>query len=62
MTLITRATQEVEVIYELEGGECFLSPDGEGRLWYEDVDEAEENHPGCKVVSLLSYEFDSEEP
>lgn len=61
--LITRATQEPCVIYVLEDGTAFFSPDGEGRIWYESEEKAvaEEAHGGFPVVYLMHDEFDSEE-
>ena len=48
MKRITRANQQVDVIYEVlddnDGESYFVTPDGEGRYWYETLDEATEQH------------------
>ena len=34
-----------EVIYATVEGDVFVSPDGIGRVWYDTVQEAKEDHP-----------------
>jgi hypothetical protein len=42
--LITRATQETDTIYVTSDEWAFVTPDGEGRYWYESLEEAQEQH------------------
>jgi hypothetical protein len=37
---ITRSTQQVDVIYLVQSGEAFYSPDGEGRVWFDTLEDA----------------------
>ena len=39
--IITRENQKTDVLYVLPDGEtCFVTPDGEGRRYYDSTDEA----------------------
>jgi hypothetical protein len=40
MAEITRDNQVPDVLYVLPDGACFVTPDGVGRYWYDDEDEA----------------------
>ena len=40
---LKRSEQEVEVIYLAPDGSAFWSPDGEGRFYFESLNEAREN-------------------
>lgn len=45
---ITRKNQQSDVIYVTqnypESGSVFITPDGEGRIWYDSIKEAQEQH------------------
>lgn len=41
---ITRDNQEPDVLYVLPDGSAFVTPDGEGRYWYDSEEEAEEDY------------------
>lgn len=47
---ITRDNQQVDVIYAYGDDECFVSPDGEGRYWYDSIAEAEAEHGQLPIV------------
>lgn len=49
---MTRAEQVAETIYALPDGSAFYTPDGEGRIWYDDVDQALEQAGDYPVVDL----------
>lgn len=38
--IIDRDNQEADVLYVLPDGTAFVTPDGVGRYWYDDEDEA----------------------
>lgn len=56
---VTRKNQKTGVIYVTPGAaegqsECvFFTPDGEGRLWFDTVNEAKEETGLTKVIYLL---------
>ena len=59
----TRNMQQVDVIYvgrmleDREGVETvFVSPDGEGRYYYDSVEEAREDQGNLPVRLLIGYE------
>ena len=47
--MITRANQKTDTIYHTPDG-VFVTPDGEGRYWYETVAEARAEHGDLPVV------------
>jgi hypothetical protein len=57
---VTRKSQKVDVIYTTPGYEqgdeesVFFTPDGEGRIWFNTVDEAKKQTGITKVVHLMS--------
>lgn len=55
---LTRAAQDADVLYLLPDGTCFWSPDGEGRFWYDNVDDAQGDHlgPPMRVVKVSTVE------
>ena len=42
--LVTRETQEPDVIYVVEDSWAFVTPDGIGRFFYDSLEEAQEAH------------------
>jgi hypothetical protein len=40
---VTRQTQEPDTFYVCPDGAVFLTPDGEGRYWYDSLREAQED-------------------
>jgi hypothetical protein len=50
---MTRKTQQEGVIYVTPNREVFASPDGEGRVWFDTVNEAKGETGLTKVVYLL---------
>lgn len=48
-----RKTQRLDTIYVTPGQAVFVSPDGEGRVWYDTVNEAKSETGLTKVVYLL---------
>lgn len=57
---VTRKSQKLDVIYVTPGAEkgepesVFFTPDGEGRCWYDTVNEAKEDTGLTKVIYLMS--------
>lgn len=57
---VTRKSQKTDVIYVTPGAaegqpeSVFFTPDGEGRCWYDTVNEAKEDTGITKVIYLLS--------
>lgn len=57
---LTRDSQRTETIYTTPGFErgkpesVFFTPDGDGRIWYDSVEEAKADSGLTKVVHLLS--------
>jgi predicted acetyltransferase len=41
---ITRKNQRTDTIYVGQDGSVFVTPDGEGRYWYDSVAEAQAQH------------------
>lgn len=58
MTTVSRATQEPDTIYVLPDGLAFVSPDGVGRIHYETVEEAVDEHGELPQVELDEYPAD----
>jgi len=48
-----------DVIYETVEGDIFVSPDGIGRLWYDSVDEAYEQH-GTDLPVVVGWDDKAE--
>ena len=53
---ITRENQEPDTIYVAADGGAFVTPDGEGRYWYNGADEAREEHGDLPVVHVETVE------
>ena len=50
---MTRAEQRAETVYVTPDGEAFFTPDGEGRIWYDDMDAAIDEHGNdVRVIHL----------
>ena len=63
MDEFTRSMQEVDVIYvghmlgdHKDSETIFVSPDGEGRFYYESIEEAREDQGNLPVRLLIGYE------
>ena len=41
---VTRDTQKADTVYALPGGGYFVSPDGEGRFWFDTLEELEDQY------------------
>jgi hypothetical protein len=55
---ITRKQQGMNRIYIQPDGTCFVSPDGEGRVWFDTVKEAREETGIVKTLQLADYASD----
>ena len=51
---VTRDNQRVDEFYQLEDGSVFVTTDGEGRLWYDNLEEALEQHE-LEGVNLVHH-------
>lgn len=54
--IITRDNQESDVLYVLPDGTCFVTPDGEGRIYYDTEDEALADRDVDRTVHVDSVE------
>ena len=52
--IITRATQKLDRIYSTPAG-VFVSPDGDGRIWFDSIAEAREA-TGLGIVVLATVD------
>lgn len=50
--IVTRTSQQTDILYLLPDGTCFVTPDGEGRLWYDSQDEATEDVDFDRIVHV----------
>lgn len=51
---LTRYMQQADTIYVLPSGEAFYTPDGEGRIYYDSPEDAEDE-TGCTHWVWLSH-------
>jgi hypothetical protein len=52
---LTRKAQKLDTIYRTPDGQYFFTPDGDGRIWFEDLKEArEETGIVSRVVVLMT--------
>lgn len=57
--MFTRNNQRTDRIYVLPNkGGCFVSPDGEGRVYFDTVPEADEQYGPMRKVFLSKYPED----
>lgn len=57
---ITRKQQGTDIIYIQPDGMVFFSPDGEGRVWYDSVEEAKEATGITRTLRLADYPSDED--
>lgn len=50
---LTRDTQKLDTIYRSPDGQYFFTPDGEGRIFFDDLKEAREETGITSRVALL---------
>lgn len=55
---ITRKRQGTSYIYIQPDGTCFFSPDGEGRVFFDTVEEAREESGLTRTLRLSDYASD----
>ena len=53
---LTRQTQRMDVIYVTTDGDVYVSPDGDGRYWYDTVEQAQEEHGDLPVVRFVTVD------
>jgi len=54
-TIIDRDNQEPDVLYVLPDGTCFVTPDGMGRYWYDDEEQAESEDEGYAFIERTEH-------
>ncbi|WJN63006.1 hypothetical protein [Streptomyces phage phiScoe25] len=54
--MITRETQEVDVLYVLPDGTAFVTPDGAGRYWYDTEEEGVEDYAFIERVEYIEFD------
>ena len=51
--MFRRIDQDAEVIYEADDGRAFVSPDGEGRVYYDSVEAAKDDYGDLHTVRVV---------
>jgi hypothetical protein len=49
---LTRAQQKTDTIYTTPSGAAFVTPDGEGRYWYDNAEAATAEHGELPIMGL----------